>query len=239
MAGKKNSISRRTFLAAVPAAIAGNMLACASISPLSSANTRGQGQSLSPDEALASLLAGNNRYLSNNMHEHDFHVDREALAESQHPIAAVISCSDSRVVPQFAFDQGPGKLFEVRVAGNIANDQGIASIEYAVKYLQTPLIFILGHSSCGAVNAAINAVNNNADFPGKIPGLVSSIASAVRFAEVMPGDLSTNTINENVRLTAAKVANSSPIIHSKVQAGAVKVVGGVYELSTGRVSLLS
>jgi carbonic anhydrase len=90
---------------------------------------------MNPDEVLDLLRAGNERYLTGTTHKHDFHADRAELTQSQNPIAAVLSCSDSRVVPQFAFDQGSGKLFVVRVAGNIATAYGIASLEYAVEYL--------------------------------------------------------------------------------------------------------
>ncbi len=194
---------------------------------------------VSPDTVLEILHAGNKRYLNGNTHKHDFHEDRAELTQSQHPIAAVLSCSDSRVVPQFAFDQGSGKLFVVRVAGNIANAHGIASLEYAVKYLKTPLIYVLGHTSCGAVDAAIKVVKDGAAFPGELPGLVSTIARAVHATKSKPGDILTNTVHENVRLTAAHLIVSSQIIQSRVESGQLRIVGGVYDLATGKISLLS
>ncbi len=194
---------------------------------------------MKPDEVLDILHAGNGRYLSGNTHKHDFHADRAELAQSQHPIAAVLSCSDSRVVPQFAFDQGSGKLFVVRVAGNIATAYGIASLEYAVEYLKTPLIYVLGHTSCGAVGAAIKVVKDGAEFPGELPGLVESIARAVQITESETGDHLTNAVYENVRLTVVNLAKSSQIIESRMQAGELRVVGGVYELASGKVSAVS
>jgi carbonic anhydrase len=194
---------------------------------------------MNPDEVLDHLQAGNERYLNGTTHKHDFHADRAELALSQHPIAAVLSCSDSRVVPQFAFDQGSGKLFVVRVAGNIATAYGIASLEYAVEYLNTPLIYVLGHTSCGAVGAAIKVVKDGAEFPGELPGLVESIARAVRDTEADAGDHLTNAVHENVRLTVANLPNSSQIIQSRIQAGKLRVVGGVYELTSGKVTLVS
>jgi carbonic anhydrase len=109
----------------------------------------------------------------------------------QFPIAAILSCADSRVAPEFAFDQGPGDLFVVRLAGNFANDDGLASLEYAVKFLGVPLVLVLGHSNCGAVSSAIRVVEDNAEPPGHLPGLVQSIKPAVEAAKAKsPKDLS-------------------------------------------------
>ncbi len=193
---------------------------------------------MSPDEVLDILQAGNERYLNGKTHKHDFHADRAELTQSQHPIAAVLSCSDSRVVPQFAFDQGSGKLFVVRVAGNIATTYGIASLEYAVEYLNTPLIYVLGHTSCGAVDAAIKVVKDGTEFPGELPELVESIVRAVNMTDSKAGDHLTNAVHENVRLTAAHLKNSSQIIQSRVLSGKLRIVGGVYELASGRVTPL-
>jgi len=194
---------------------------------------------MNPDEVLDILRAGNERYLNGKTRKHDFHADRAELALSQHPIAAVLSCSDSRVVPQFAFDQGSGKLFVVRVAGNIATTFGIASLEYAVEYLETPLIYVLGHTSCGAVDAAIKVVKEGAEFPGELPELVESIVRAVNITDSKTGDHLTNAVQENVRLTVANLGNSSQIIQSRMQSGKLRVVGGVYELASGKISLVS
>lgn len=193
---------------------------------------------MNPDEVLDILRAGNERYLNGKTYKHDFHADRAELALSQHSIAAVLSCSDSRVVPQFAFDQGSGKLFVVRVAGNIATSYGIASLEYAVEYLKTPLIYVLGHTSCGAVDAAIKVVKNGAEFSGELPGLVTSIARAVHITESKTENLLTNAVQENVRLTVANLANPSQIIQSRMQSGKLQAVGGVYELASGKISLV-
>ncbi len=193
---------------------------------------------MNPEEVLDILRTGNERYLNGNTHKHDFHADRAELTKSQHPIAAVLSCADSRVVPQFAFDQGSGKLFVVRVAGNIATSYGIASLEYAVEYLKTPLIYVLGHTSCGAVDAAVKVVRDGAEFPGELPKLVASIARAVDM-NTNPEDLLTNAVKENVRLTVANLSTSSETIQSHVESGEFQVVGGIYELATGKVSLVS
>jgi carbonic anhydrase len=127
----------------------------------------------------------------------------------------------------------------VRVAGNIATSYGIASLEYAVEYLQTPLIYVLGHTSCGAVDAAIKVVKDGAEFPGELPGLVASIARAVHIAETKTEDLFVNAVRENVRLTVTNLSKTSEIIQSRIQSGKLLVVGGIYELASGKVSLVS
>jgi carbonic anhydrase len=120
----------------------------------------------------------------------DFSAGRAERTKSQYPISAVLSCADSRVAPEFAFDQGPGDLFVVRLAGNFANDDGLASLEYAVKFLGVPLVMVLGHSNCGAIGAAIKVVDDNAELPGHLPGLVQSIKLAVLAAKAKsPRDL--------------------------------------------------
>ena len=105
--------------------------------------------------------------------------DRAARVATHRPIASVLSCSDARVGPEFLFDQGPGDLFVVRVAGNVLLDEGLASLEYAAQFLGAPLMFVLGHSNCGAVDAAIKVVQDNATLPGHLPGLIDQLKPAV------------------------------------------------------------
>ncbi len=105
-----------------------------------------------PDASLQLLITGNKRYVEGDSRRHDFKREREALVGGQNPYAGILSCADSRIAPEYAFDSGRGDLFVCRVAGNFANDDTIASLEYAVAMLGTPLIMVLGHDSCGAVN---------------------------------------------------------------------------------------
>ena len=109
--------------------------------------------------------------------------DGKTAWPTQKPIAAVLSCADSRVAPEYVFDQGPGQLFVVRVAGNVLNDDGTASLEYAVKFLGARLVIVLGHGNCGAVKAAIDVVQKGAALPGHLPGLIDLIKPAVMAAE--------------------------------------------------------
>ena len=190
------------------------------------------------DEAIRELLEGNERYRHGVTRKYGHHIDRDALVGEQHPIAAVLSCSDSRVVCEELFDQGPGKLFVVRVAGNFLNVDGLASIEFAVDVLGVQVVLVLGHSSCGAVSAAIESLREGAKLPGHLPDLVSALREPVIRCQELDGDLLSNAVRENVRMTVEHLAAAEPVIASGVRSGAFRVVGGVFDLSTGAVSLL-
>ncbi len=191
------------------------------------------------DEALHRLMAGNARYRANQMHMRDYAAGRVARVTTHAPIASVLSCSDARVGPEFVFDQGPGDLFVVRVAGNVLHDEGLASLEYAAQFLGAPLIFVLGHSNCGAVQAAVKAVQDNGTLPGNLPGLIDQIRPAVRAAEAAkPANLLNAAIAENVRRTTQAIAAAQPLLAGMIASGKVKVAGAVYDIATGHVSLL-
>ena len=195
---------------------------------------------IGPDAALHRLMEGNGRYAANKPRHRDFSAGRAGRAKSQYPIAAVLSCSDSRVAPEFAFDQGPGDLFVVRLAGNFANGDGLASLEYAVKFLGVPLVMVLGHTNCGAVSAAIQEIEENAVLPGHLPGLIQSIKPAVEAAKAKaPSDLLTAAIKENVALNVKWLETAQPLLARFAESRKVKIVGGVYDLATGKVGLLS
>jgi carbonic anhydrase len=204
------------------------------------AQEAGQPQNaISPDAALKRLMDGNARYVANTPTVRDFSAGRAARARAQYPVAAVLSCADSRVAPEFAFDQGAGDLFVVRLAGNFANDDGIASLEYAVQFLKVPLILVVGHTGCGAVEAAIKVWQNNDSLPGHLPDLVAAIRPAVAIAAASGREnLLENAIAENVRQTMTRLGNSVPVLSNAVSSGKVKIAGGVYDLATGKVNLV-
>ncbi|HEY4484757.1 MAG TPA: carbonic anhydrase, partial [Nitrospiria bacterium] len=128
-----------------------------------------EGHGLNPDKALTMLMEGNARYVEGKMLHPNQAADRMGeLAKGQHPFAVILGCADSRVPPEIVFDQGLGDLFVLRVAGNIADDAVIGSIEYAVEHLGTTLVFVLGHERCGAVSAAVEVVTKGAKVPGHI-----------------------------------------------------------------------
>src|SRR3984893_2264429 len=143
---------------------------------------------VSPDASLELLMKGNKRYVKGDSRRHDFKNEREALVGGQNPYAGILSCADSRIAPEYAFDAGRGDLFVCRVAGNFANNDTVASMEYAVAMLGTPLILVLGHESCGAVDAAIKSLKEDVTLPGHLPSLVTALAPAVKATSQHPGD---------------------------------------------------
>lgn len=194
---------------------------------------------ISPDAALKRIMDGNARYVAGTQKRRDFSAGRAARASAQYPVAAILSCADSRVAPELIFDEGPGDLFVVRIAGNFATADGLASLEYAVQFLGTPLLMVLGHSACGAVDAAIKVAKSNASLPGNLPQLVASIKPAVRTAAATkPKNLLKASIQENVRRNVKALSNADAIMAPKIRAGAVRVVGAEYDLPSGRVILL-
>src|SRR5437899_6058316 len=192
--------------------------------------------SVAPAEAISKLKEGNGRYTSGNVqHPGQTAERRTELAKTQHPFAAVVSCSDSRVPPEIVFDQGLGDLFIVRVAGNVINDEGLGSIEYTVDHLGTRLILVLGHQSCSAVKAARETIAAKGKAPGHIQSLVTAIKPAVE--ATAKDDLET-TIKANVKHVVDTLRASTPILKAKVDSGDVKVIGGYYSLDTGAVTFL-
>jgi len=190
-----------------------------------------------PDEALKRLQEGNARYVANTATNKDFSAGRMARAAGQAPFAAILGCADSRVAPELAFDQGPGELFVTRVAGNFANEDGIATLEYGVAVLGVRLIMVLGHASCGAVEATIKVVKDGTQLPGHLPSLVDAIRPAVDKAmAAKPDDLLAAATLENVRQNVAYLLSVEPIIAEAVKAGKIKVVGAVYDIATGKVT---
>ena len=190
---------------------------------------------LSPDQALQKLMDGNQRFVENKKNNPNQTLARvQEVAEGQSPFAAILTCADSRVVSEILFDQGIGDLFTVRVAGNIAVTEVIASLEYAVGVLESPVLMVLGHKRCGAVEAAYNG----GEYPGMINSFLYAINQAVEDSRGRPGDPLENAIRENV-IVELKRLNLSPVIASRVAKGKLKVIGGYYDLDTGVVSLIS
>jgi carbonic anhydrase len=194
---------------------------------------------LSPDASLERLRKGNQRYVEGLSRRHDFKHEREALAGGQNPYAGILSCADSRIAPEYAFDSGRGDLFVCRVAGNFANDDTVASLEYAVAILNTPLILVLGHDSCGAVDATIKSLKDNTVLPGHLPSLVAALAPAVKAVSQHEGNPLDNAIRQNVIDNVAKLKSATPILNAAVEQGKLKVVGGIYRLADGRVDMVA
>jgi len=143
------------------------------------------------------------------------------------------------VAPELAFDQGPGDIFVMRVAGNIVTPDLLASIEYGAQFLGAPLIMVLGHSGCGAVDAAIKVLKGKAVLPGHLPALITGIKPAVIVAEkTKTGNLLDNAVAENVRRQMARLKSSPPVVQKLYASKKIDIVGGVYDLATGKIALL-
>jgi carbonic anhydrase len=197
---------------------------------------------MNADQTLSDLLAGNQRFVTGKpLTPRRSPADFQALAHGQFPEAVIVSCADSRVAPEILFDVGVGDIFVVRVAGNIVGGAVVVkgSIEYAVAELNVPLIMVLGHSGCGAVKSALQHIDNKDSLPGSINGLVDLVKPAVAKSKGMPGDPLENAIRQNVVIGVEKLQGLEPIIGPRVKQGKVKVVGGVYDLRTGAVTMIS
>jgi len=230
----KANFSRRSLLGLGLAATAA--AAFPSLPAWSQATSAAPG-AVSPDEALKRLQQGNARYAANTSRNKDFSAGRAARASAQYPFASILSCADSRLSPELAFDQGLGDLFVVRVAGNFTNEDGLASLEYGSVVLGVPLILVLGHSNCGAVNATIKVVKEGTTLPGHLPSLINAIRPAVVAAEARkPADLLAEATAENVRLNVKYLQTAKPLLADLVAAGKLKVAGAVYDIATSKVT---
>lgn len=210
-----------------------NLLALALIASVPSALSK-----VTPDAAIQALKDGNTRYINGkSTHPRIDPERRKATAlEGQTPLSAVLGCADSRVPPEIIFDQGFADLFVVRVAGNVCAVPEIASIEYAVAVLKVPSIVVIGHTKCGAVDAAIK----NGELPGSLPGLIKMIRPAVEQCEkdkTAKEDLLTRATEQNVRNSIAELSKS-PVIKAALDSKKVKIVGAIRHIKDGHVSWL-
>src|SRR3954452_13555587 len=231
---RMNSIAAKSFL----------ILAGVVLGPVATllAATATKDQAPSVEDALKQLMAGNARFArGEGTNPRRSPADFRAVSEAQSPVAVVVACADSRVSPEILFDAGVGDLFVIRVAGNVVDGAGVTvkgSIEYAIAELHVPLVVVLGHTNCGAVKAAVKHVDQKDSLPGSINGLVELIKPAVRKVEGHSDDVYDQVTRANVATGVDKLWNLQPVLGPRVKSGAVKVVGGVYDLRTGRVKLL-
>lgn len=192
-------------------------------------------KSLTPDAALQKLIEGNQRFVNH----HPQYPDQSELrlhevAQAQHPFATILSCADSRVPAEIVFDQGIGDIFDVRIAGNIATHEAIGSIEYAVVLLGSPLLMVMGHERCGAVTAAVQKES----LPGDISTFVKAIKPALKRVKDQPGDAVENAVVANVQYQIERLQRSK-LLTKQVESGKLKIVGGRYDLDTGRVTIIT
>ena len=193
---------------------------------------------ISAEEALATLIRGNERFVSGRMLEKDFLRERPKLASGQKPYAIVLACADSRVPPELLFDESLGRIFVIRVAGNVVDPTVMGSIEYAVEHLHVPLLFVLGHESCGAVKAKLSGGH----FTPNIDALLARISPAVNKVRTLDLDEKSTlnqAIKENVYYQMQMVVYESGILREAVREKHLKIAGGVYDLDTGKVEILT
>jgi carbonic anhydrase len=196
---------------------------------------------LTADQAWQKLVAGNARFVAGRQrHPHESLEWRESLVQGQHPFAVILSCADSRVSPELVFDEGLGDLFVIRAAGEVLDTAVVGSIEYAVEHLSVPLVVVVGHQSCGAVSAAVDLVQNDAELSGDIATLVRAIEPAVRATPANPDPAAflAACVAEQARRAAKYLQERSNIINDAVAHHGVKVVSATYELETGKVARL-
>jgi carbonic anhydrase len=234
---ESNGIGRRDLMKfGAAAAIA---LATAGGSPAARA-AEGAPTSLSPQEALAQLKAGNERFVSHpELCTVDLAQTRSDVAGHQAPWATIVACADSRVPPELIFGgHGVGELFIARDAGNLVDVGTLGTIEYGAAVLGSPLIVILAHTACGAVKAACDIVTKNATYPGVIGRMIEPIVPAALAVRNEPGDFADNSAKESAKRTAANLPTVSKIVSDLVGAGKVKIVAAIYDLQTGVVTYL-
>lgn len=226
------SIERRGFL---KLGIAGLGLLTSSGWPIRPVRADAAIPPIDPDAALAKLLRGNQRFIDNHrQYPRQSAARLQEVAQAQHPFATILSCADSRVAAEIVFDQGIGDLFDVRIAGNIATPEAIGSIEYAVAMLGTPVLMVLGHERCGAVTAAVQ----REALPGEIGSFVKAILPAVDQVQGKAGNAIENAVVANIQLQVNLLQQRSAILAERQQAGQLKIVGGRYDLDSGRVTLI-
>lgn len=199
-----------------------------------------QASSLSPAAALQLLVEGNSRFaLGKPGRPHQSADHRKQLVPGQHPIATVLGCSDSRVPSELVLDQGFGDLFVVRVAGNVGGADDLGSVEYAVIHLNTPLVLVLGHESCGAVTAALEAESARAHEAGGIQDMLAHVVPSLAGVDrKLPMAEQVHLgVEANVRRSVG-LLREAPELKAKLASGTLDIVGAVYELNTGKIRLL-
>lgn len=204
--------------------------------------TAEQQKAYTPDQVLSELIAGNERFVTGKLSDLNIQANIAASTSGQYPKAVILSCLDSRVPVENVFDQGIGDIFVGRVAGNIETTELLGSFEFATKAAGAKLIMVLGHEACGAVKGACDHVEM-----GNLTALLDQIQPAVKaveseFTEDKRNSKNTDYVNrvieENVKITIADIRKNSPILAEMEKAGTIKIVGGIYSLKDGKVTLL-
>ncbi|WP_066963283.1 carbonic anhydrase family protein [Microbulbifer sp. Q7] len=237
--------SRRQAMKTALAAGAASLAAGAGLMSFSgvsfaAALTQKERDAMSPDDVIAMLKEGNERFRSGKMEQHDYLAQKRASATGQYPAAAILSCIDSRTPAEILLDMGLGESFNARVAGNICNDDIIGSLEFACAAAGSKVILVMGHTACGAVKGAIDNVKL-----GKLTGLLDQIQPAVKATDY-EGDRSSKNeafvdlvAANNVRRSIKQIRTQSAVLSKLEKEGKIKMVGAMYHLSDGRLEILA
>ena len=193
---------------------------------------------VAPQEAIALLKSGNGRYVAGSQAPKDYGRDRLANVESQHPYAIVVACADSRLSPEILFDESLGRLFVIRVAGNVVDPVVLGSVEYAAEHLHVELILVLGHESCGAVQAAVAGGHVSPNI-GALVERIKPAVIAARSKKLDEAETLNAAIKENVLLQTQHLIKDSHVIRELVHEGKLEIIGGVYNLHSGRVEMFA
>jgi carbonic anhydrase len=243
-----SNFSRRGFIGGAAVGTAAIAVGCGSSSKATSSSTTNSAATTgiqaphpqTPDEALQVLRAGNQRYVSGQLELRDFSPVGEEFASKQKPFAAIITCADSRISPSLVFDTIGGNLFVSRIAGNSVDVGTLGSTEYAVAVLGVKLLVVLGHSACGAVDAAIGVAEGKKTYPPEKYGAIGPVVDlVVPVVKALPADKRNldDAIAANAVAQAKILASKHPIIAPAVKSGQINVVSGVYDLASGQASL--
>lgn len=229
--------TRRRFVSAmggVPIAWAGSRW----LGPAAAAADDAATPSVPADQGLQMLIDGNKRFVAGALTSlGDLAQDRDRLTTGQSPFAIIVCCSDSRVPPELVFDQTLGQLFVVRTAGQVIDEAARSSIAFGVDTLKAPLLLVLGHSGCGAVAAALAALDGAA-IPGYAYRFAEAIGPAAQSVLDQPGDQLDNAIRANIEMGVEQLRTAEPELALAVRGGQLTVAGGYYDLASGEVSLL-
>ena len=206
------------------------------------AQTKATQDAITPAKALELLKEGNQRFIAKEQVERDLNLQVEQTSTGQYPFATVLSCIDSRVPAELVFDQGIGDIFSVRIAGNFVNTDILGSMEFASKLAGTKLILVLGHTACGAVKGACDhaELGNLTEMLGNIAPAVNAVTEPSAAAERTSANIDfVNTVGtKNVALTIERIRKESPVLAEMEQAGEIQIVGGMYDIATGKVNFL-
>jgi carbonic anhydrase len=235
---KKDALPRRTFFRH---ACCGTLGLAGGLGLLPVFAAEGKKTTLTPDQALAKLKKGNEDFLTDKPTVSRQDSERRMeIARGQTPFAVLIGCSDSRVSPELLFNAGLGDLFIVRNAGNTVDTVALGSIQYGVAVLGVPLVLVLGHERCGAVDAALSVVEKNTTFPGSLGQMIEPIIPAVLQAKSAGGlkgeELLDACVRENVRRIVTRLRTSEPVLLEPLRAGKLKIVAARYDLDDGKVN---